>query len=141
MSLEEQSWQRSAFTEQQRLVHLPIVAIPPPYRQIGSDWLEFFFFLSFFLLLIFLFWFNFAVIIRNRFCFVFCVLIMWDVWVYEGERIVFYWVIWFFKGEKFFWSCYSQESYCSNSKKNLEKSEGLYHRQTSFPPKTSSVIF
>ena len=48
-------------------------ASPPP------DWVRSAY--PFFFSLIFLFWFNLAVIIRNRFCFVFCVLIMWDVWV------------------------------------------------------------
>ena len=69
-------------------------------------------------------------------CFVF-----WLCETFESMREKELFFIWFFKGEKFIWSCYSQESYCSNSKKNLEKSEGLYHRQTSFPLKTLPVIF
>ena len=68
----------------------------------------------FFLFLIFLFWFDIVVIIKKRFFLVFCVLIMWDIWVFEREakklkqrderreRIIFYWVVWFFfKVEKF----------------------------------------
>ena len=98
-----------------------------PIARLGQIGLIFFF-LSFFLLLIFLFLFNFAVIIRNRFCFLF--LIMWAVWVYEGERIVFYWVVWFFKREKFIWSCYNalqvKRAIVATHKKKKGKFLGLF---------------
>ena len=75
VSLEGQSRRRSAFTKQQRLVRLPTAAIPPPTAGLGQIGLTLFFFL------IFLFCFNFAVIIRNRFCFVF-----WLCGTFESMR-------------------------------------------------------
>ena len=85
-SLKGQNWWRSAFTMQHYHVHCPTAARPRPHHRVGLDWLVLFFFFF----PICLFWFNF--ILRIGFCFVFCILIMWEMermrekMKFEGER-------------------------------------------------------
>ena len=103
----------------------PLFLLPPP-DWVRSAWL--FFFFPYFLVL-------FQLCCYNKKWILFCVLITFET-IREKELFFFYWVIWFFKGEKFIWSCFrafqvkiatvaflkkKKDSYCINSKKNLEK--------------------